>query len=168
MIFSEYPEERLRIASIHSRLTEDERTVRRALMEAIVDAGAPVSVSCVRSAVPFDDERFAAAERGLDEKRFIVRGSDNDVCFVYPVSGVSTAHRVTLADGRSFHAMCAIDALGSTFTLEQDTTIVSTCSQCGEPIRVAVSDGAIKSSHPATIRAVHADLNKAENWAGSC
>ncbi len=168
MRFKEYPEERLRIASICSRLTEDERVLRHAVMEGIINAGGPVTPSDMRDVVALDDERFAAAERGLDEKHFLVRGAGGEVNFAYPVSGLPTTHTVTLADGRSFHPMCAIDGLGSAFTLGQDIVLTSKCSRCGEPIRVEVTDGAVTSAVPATAHAVHADLNKDDNWAGSC
>lgn len=167
-MFKGYPDERLRIASIHSQLSDDERALRRAIMEGIINAGAPVGPWDVRESTLLDDDRLAGAEQGLDEKGFIVRGAEGKVDFAYPVSGHPTAHLVVLADGRSFHPMCAIDGLGSAFTLEQDIILTSKCAKCGEPTRIEITDGTLASALPSTVHAVHADLNKADNWAGSC
>ena len=37
---------------------------------------------------------------------------EGNINFIYPVSALPTAHRVSLAGGREFWAMCAIDAIG--------------------------------------------------------
>lgn len=56
----------------------------------------------------------------------------------YPFSVKPTRHRVTLRDGRSYHAMCAIDALGIPYMLDQPGEIQSQEPEGTELVRVAV------------------------------
>lgn len=44
---------------------------------------------------------------------------DRRVVVAYPFSAQPTRHRVTLHDGRTYYAMCAIDALGIPYMLGQ-------------------------------------------------
>jgi hypothetical protein len=71
-------------------------------------------------AVPGDAAREEAARRDLDFDKacgqlaaedLVHFDADGSVAVAYPFSGRPTSHRV-LIDGRSVHAMCAIDALG--------------------------------------------------------
>jgi alkylmercury lyase len=69
--------------------------------------------------------------------------TDNDDCFTvaYPFSAQPTRHRVTLDGGRGYHAMCAIDALGIPYMLDERGEV-----QAHEPdgqriVRVAVDPG---------------------------
>ncbi|MGL6201167.1 MAG: organomercurial lyase [Lachnospiraceae bacterium] len=39
---------------------------------------------------------------------------------IYPISAHQTIHQVILEDGRKLYAICAIDALGCTYTFGQD------------------------------------------------
>ena len=48
----------------------------------------------------------------IDKDGMVVDEEAKNVNFIYPVSSLETNHRVTLADGREFTAMCAIDAMG--------------------------------------------------------
>jgi len=48
------------------------------------------------------------------------------VAVAYPFSGTPTRHRVRLSTGAEVFAMCAIDALGIAFMLDQPTTVHST------------------------------------------
>ena len=55
-----------------------------------------------------------------------------------PVSGVPTQH-VVRADGRSWFANCAWDALGIPAALRSAAVVESRCEQSREPLRLAVS-----------------------------
>jgi hypothetical protein len=56
----------------------------------------------------------------------------------YPFSGAPTAHRVTLADGPTLHAMCALDALGIPLMARRSGKINSVDPASGQPITVEV------------------------------
>lgn len=129
--------------------------------------GAPFKISGeALEGVNQNDLRTLVAS--LVEKRAIVLDGDHRVNFIYPVSALPTHHRVYLKDGRSFSAMCAIDAMGAAFTFKQDARIESKCSECGQKIFMAIKGESIASLYPETTHALHVDLNRSDNWAGSC
>lgn len=163
-----YPDNRLRIDSIASRLTATERLARNSVMEQIIDKGRPITAA---------DLKQVEALRGLDvleqltkltKKRTIVLNPEGFITFSYPVSALPTKHKVTLEDGRTFHAMCALDALGAAFTFHQDVVVDSECSKCRETVRIVISDKKITDLQPANTHVLHVDLNKYDNWSGSC
>lgn len=169
MEFTYHPAERLYIDSIASRLTDSERLARRELIEELIGAGKPVFgrgfARKLSTRHGLDGEATLAS---LVEKKVAVVDDKGFVKFVYPVSAMPNTHRVQLQDGRSFHPMCAIDGLGSHFTLQQDVEVTSSCHYCKAPITVTVKDGQIAHMDPATAHALHADLNNVENWATGC
>jgi hypothetical protein len=57
-----------------------------------------------------------------------------------PFSAVETPHRVE-ADGRSWWANCAWDALGIPAALHVDGHVESACPDCGERLELEVRDG---------------------------
>ena len=86
---------------------------------------------------------------------------------VHFLSDLATRHRVSLRDGRSFSAMCAIDSMGSAFTFEQDIEIESECSECGERIFVRIERGKLAEVTPSSLRVLHVDLKRFDNWAAA-
>jgi hypothetical protein len=56
----------------------------------------------------------------------------------YPFAGTPTAHRVTLADSPTLHAMCALDALGIPLMAHRSGRIDSIDPTSGQPITVEV------------------------------
>jgi hypothetical protein len=167
--FKEYETEQLLIDSLWSRMTPVEREFRLAVLDAIIDAGGPVGPADV--AWIAEDHGGASAEELFDAiaRKHVLVVSDGLVQFAYPVSALATNHTVHLADGRSFSAMCAIDAMGSALTLGQDTVVEDRCGVCGAPITVRVEAGELASVEPSTAHAIHADLSgTGENWAASC
>ena len=165
MQFRHYPAERLRIESIASRLTPAESAFRMWLMECTINRGVPHNIDDCPGVEPFDAKPLV---QSLVGKRAIVLDESGNVTFIYPVSALPTRHRVHLGDGRTFSAMCAIDALGSAFTFKQNTRVESSCSECGEPIHVEIENGQITALRPHTTHVLHVDLNRVDNWAGSC
>jgi len=152
----------LTIEKITAHLTPEEQALRLALMERIISAGGPVAVKDFHG-TDLDD----ICSRLVD-KQVLVVNEQQQVQFAYPVSALPTLHRVHLADGRSFHAMCGIDAIGSAFTFAQDIAITSRCSQCSEPIELKLRDGRIEVLNPAETHVLHVDLNKFGDWSGNC
>lgn len=148
------------VVNVQSMLTEEEKAYRLELLDRMIEEGGPVDTS------GWSNRDRSMLERLSEKMRLVMDG--DDIAFVYPVSGHPTPHRVTLSDGRSFYAMCAIDALGSAFTFHLDTVIDSTCSTTGQPVHVRIKNGQLESYEPSTLHAIHVDLNKVTNWAGSC
>lgn len=66
----------------------------------------------------------------------------------YPFSAQETRHRVIFADGRRAYALCATDALGIHFMLNEPITILSRCPWCERETEVTVKNGTIYSCKP--------------------
>lgn len=92
----------------------------------------------------------------LKDKNALAIAEDNQIYSIYPVSAGYTNHKVTLKDGRELKAMCAVDALGATYTFNQDTKIDSKCTECGKEIKVEIVGGKIVSLEPAEAHVLHA------------
>ncbi len=152
-------------ASICSRLTEDENIFRLALLDCMVDANAPLPFAAAAAALGWHPDKVAAAGRGLAAKKLVVLDAAERVQFAYPVSALPTGHKVTLADGRTLYAMCAIDALGCCFTFGQPVVVESLCDVCSRSLRIAVAGAEQVAADPPTAYAVHVDLDKYEDWA---
>lgn len=164
-VLTRLPDE-LRIDSIASRLAESENDFRRKLMDVTISRGGAVNIN---SEPPvelseFDSKLMISA---LSAKNAAVLSDKGDVQFIYPVSALPTCHKVTLADGRNFDAMCAIDAIGSAFTFQQDVQVQSKCHTCNVRVDVEVRDGEICRHSPEEIHVLHVDLSKFDTWAGS-
>lgn len=156
--FRNYDRDRLIMDSIASKLTSEENALRNRIINAIVDTHQPYS--------PSEGEREMVET--LQKKNALAIAEDGKVYSIYPVSAKETQHRVTLADGRTTYVMCAIDALGCTYTFHQDIAIDSVCSNSGVPIHIEVKNGAIASASSDEIRILHADLKASDNWASCC
>ena len=165
--------ERLRIKdSKYRKLSILERKIRKWLIEFTVDNSRAFNLDedSEKAAKDFNLnlDKLKEIIKEMNSKNIFVMDEEGNINFIYPVSAVPTNHRVTLKDGRSFYSMCAIDSIGTTFTFNQDVHIESVCSQCEEKIIVDIVDKKILKAHPETVHVLHVDLNKTENWAGSC
>ncbi len=156
-----------RFLNIFSGLDPQEKRLRQALMNRIITLGKPLDEADIRCLPDFEEPCREGVLQRLVRKRVVVKNEDM-VLFVYPVSALPTPHRVSLHDGRSFHAMCSIDAMGAAFTFGQDVDITSRCSQCQGPVRVAIRDGGIEDLQPSEAHVLHVDLRESDDWSGSC
>lgn len=147
------------VFNLHDQLSPSEQDARLLILDALVENGVtPVSD------LPVSVQTHVPA---LVKKDSIVLENDV-VAYAYPVSGRPTHHRVHLADGRSFSAMCGIDALGAAFTFHKDTVIDSVCSYSGDPVHITIRNGRIISHEPESIYVIHVNLSEMTNWAASC
>ncbi len=170
--FRYYSTEELIIDRMDKNLNEEERKVRRYIINYIIDNDQVFNLDKVKDTMSkdmgFSEEKLRTLFNNLGNKRTIVADEDKNVNFIYPVSAVETNHRVTLSDGRKFSAMCAIDAMGTAFTFNQDVKIKSVCSNCGDSIYVEIKDGQLIEYTPEEMHILHVDLNKNKNWSGEC
>ena len=157
-----YSQSALNVEKLTSRLNCEENALRLSLLKQIISAGAPIDLPAT------SEDHAAKLCSGLVEKKLLVLDAQQKVQFAYPVSALPTPHRVRLADGRSLYAMCAIDAMGTAFTFEQDVTIHSSCSHCSESIQLSLRDGQIETLQPMETHVIHVDLNNFGDWSGSC
>jgi hypothetical protein len=156
------------IQSINSRLTSSEKLVRNSVMELIIDSGRPVTPDELMRVDALLGLNMEEKLEALLKKRTIVVNPEGCITFSYPVSALPTHHRVSLADGRTFHAMCAVDALGATFTFNQDIRIDSQCSHCSQSVHIVLHDQGIVDLQPAGTHILHVDLERYDDWSGNC
>jgi hypothetical protein len=152
-------------SSIRARMTEDENLLRSALLACLVAKQAPVAFTTAGAALGWPAEKTAAVAATLVTTKMVVLDEADCVKFAYPVSSMLTSHKVTLADGRTLYAMCAIDALGCCFEFEQPVQVESTCRLCGKPVRVDFGGVHDVVAKPPDAYAVHVDLDQYEDWA---
>lgn len=164
--------EQLFIQSIDSKLNNKEKKVRRYIMNYIIDNKKPfnyiISENEIVKSLGMETSEYKSIIEELKKKIVISADEDHNVNFIYPVSALPTNHRVSLEDGREFTAMCGIDAMGSSFAFKQDVTINSICAECGEAVAIEIKNGELVSFSPENLHVLHVDLNKNDNWAGSC
>lgn len=82
------------------------------------------------------------------EQADILTRKEEDIVSAYPFSVQETRHRVVFADGRRAYALCATDALGIHFMLNEPITILSRCPWCEGETEVTVKNGRIDSRKP--------------------
>jgi len=154
--------------NISSMLNDCERRVRTALLGKLIDAKQPLSPETTGLEEDFPGKDVVESLMSLSDKGLLVLGRDGTITGLYPVSALPTPHRVYLCDGRSFYAMCAIDALGCVYEFDQSVAIVSSCQGCGKKIAIEAENGRFLSIKPSTTHALHVDITRYKNWATSC
>ena len=158
--------------NVHKKFTDRQNEVRLFVMDFIVTEGRAFNLDsdkeCVLHALSMTEKEYEACVEVLLAKDGMVISDTRDVNFIYPVSALSTNHHVTLADGRSFTAMCAIDAMGAAFTFHQDTEVHSVTAVSGEPVYVKIVDGKVVDYSPKNLHALSFALGGVSNWAASC
>ena len=77
----------------------------------------------------------------LHEVDAIRLAPDGQIALAYPFSAVPTRPRIRIGDRVDGYAMCAIDALGISSMVNQDTVIASVDVTSGQPIIVTTRDG---------------------------
>lgn len=159
--------------NVHAKFDAKQNEIRLAIMNFIINEHRPFHLEtdgfAALPGIQLSTEKdFPAIISVLKEKDGLVADEENNVNFIYPVSALPTNHQVTLADGRTYCAMCAIDTMGSTFTFHQDTEINSVCAACGTPIHIKFHDGEIVEHSPENFYALSFVLGELANWASSC
>ncbi len=158
--------------NIQKKFNNQQNKIRRCIMDFIILEKRPFHIQ--RDSDTFlkhlciSKDTYATDIECLKKKDGMVVDEEGYVNFIYPVSAFPTHHQVTLEDGRSFSAMCAIDAIGAAFTFHQNVEIHSECSVCGQAVYVKVEEGKIVKYTPNHLYALSFQLEELANWAGSC
>jgi len=160
--------------NVHQKFNARQNELRLFIMNYIVTEGHTFNLDAdaqkAMDALSMSREEYDGIVKVLLERDgMVIDGDTRDVNFIYPVSALETRHHVKLADGRSFCAMCAIDAIGSTFTFHQDTVVDSVCTDDDSvPVHIEMKDGKVASYSPEGLYALSFQLEELSNWAGSC
>jgi len=123
-------------------LSDEAKVGRFLLIDYVIENGAAVSLASAAGMIGLTalDELLASHIVDLD--------ADGNIGHLYPVSAAETGHSVTLADGRRFNTMCAIDSLGCPATFHMDCEISSFCRDTGESVYIKLTENGIIGTAP--------------------
>ncbi|MGT2844890.1 organomercurial lyase [Streptococcus hongkongensis] len=117
------------------------------------------------------DNRSFQYEKDLAVKNILHYSSEGQLDAAYPFSLKPTNKTIQIASlpGNTYHAMCAIDALGIYYLLNDSIRIVSDCPMSQETISITmdIKTNTIQTNLP-DIRILHVDLSQSTNWATDC
>lgn len=131
-----------------SRYTPLEYEIRKYILNEFARKGSPPTAEEIRERLGLHstNEVNQAIEK-LEMLDTLSRKGER-IISAYPFSALETRHKVVFGDGHEVHALCATDALGIHFMLNQDITILSRCPECERELRVVVKAGQIDSYSP--------------------
>ncbi|MCC0781650.1 hypothetical protein IR152_00575 [Clostridioides sp. ES-S-0108-01] len=155
----------------YNSLDNTQQKIRISIMDMIIDKGSSITF---QEATEYISKKLKTEKQYMEntlqyfiDKNIMVVDGDS-INFIYPVSALPTNHKVTLRDNRSFSAMCAIDAIGTSCTFNQDVRINSICSATGKEIEIVIKNEKIEYVNNPNLRVLHINLDKHSNWAASC
>jgi hypothetical protein len=120
---------------------ESDLRIRSAVYGSFVRDGNAPSAAQTAEALGLDRQEVEEAFRRLhDAHALVLQPGTTEIRMLNPFSAVETPHRVQ-ADGRSWYANCAWDALGIPAALHVDGAIETRCPDCGERLELEVRDG---------------------------
>ena len=131
-------------------LSDELAELHQFILKSFAERGRSPSLIEVQHQFSLDDE--SSAEHliaRLEETKAIHRNpGDPLVTHAYPFSNEPTPYQVMLSTGTEIYAMCAVDALGIPFMLNQDARISSHCKHCNQAVGVHVKDGTLEEHAP--------------------
>lgn len=115
--------------------------IRNLVYSSFVRDGMAPTVSGTARALDVTHDIVEGSLRRLhDAHALVLHAGATEIRMLNPFSAVETPHRVE-ADGRSWFANCAWDALGVPAALHADARIESSCPDCGESLELEVREG---------------------------
>jgi Alkylmercury lyase len=121
-----------------TRVSPAARTVHDAVLRAFAATGLSPDRATLRRDAIVDDADVALTE--LQQHDVIQLDEDGLIWAAYPFSGRPTQHLVTIDDGPTVYAMCAIDALGMSAMLGRRVTIRSIDPNNSRAVTVTVNE----------------------------
>lgn len=139
--------ESIRGRALAEGLDPSENELRKFILRRFAVTGISPSLREIGDTTGFTTEFVDRTVEKLERADILTR-KDGEIVSAYPFSAVKTRHRVVFADGRGVYALCATDALGISFMLNEPITILSLCPWCEGGMEVAVRNGRIASRRP--------------------
>ena len=139
-------------------MTPEDLALRNATYGLLVELGRAPTAREVAARLGQEPDEVEAGWRRLHEAHALVLDDLGRIRMLNPFSAVETPF-VVEADGRRWFANCGWDAFGIGAALHADSTIHTTCGDCGERIDIEVRHG-----HPVDPAAVWHVLLPARDW----
>jgi hypothetical protein len=118
-------------------MTPEDLAIRNATYRLFTELGRAPSPENVATATSRKSDAVNAAWQRLQDAHALVLDGDGRLLMANPFSAVETPHRVEAA-GRSWYANCGWDAFGIGVVLRTDSTIRTTCADCGDTLELDV------------------------------
>lgn len=118
-----------------------EKAVHRAILRTFATTARPPTAGDLEAVTAGSGRSSVAVLTALHDVDAIRLGPDGRVAVAYPFSTAPTRHRVRIGDRTDVYAMCAIDALGVSAMLDEDTRIESVDVTTGHPVTVTTTAG---------------------------
>ena len=137
-----------------------DNAVRATVYRLFVARGrAPLAIEVAAELDRAPAEVESAFRRLNDAHMLVLAPGTPYIWMANPFSALPTPYSVT-CEGKTFWANCIWDSFGVIAMLGSNGTIDSTCPDCGEPMRVEVSDGTLST----TDLVVHYAIPAAHWW----
>jgi len=118
-------------------MTPDDLAIRNATYRQFVELGRAPTADEVAETMGQGSAAVLEAWRRLHDAHALVLDGAGHLRMANPFSAVETPHRVEAA-GRTWYANCGWDAFGVGVVLRTDSTIHTTCPDCGEALDIEV------------------------------
>lgn len=123
------------------------RELHRGILQSFAGQGVPPARAEIAARPGIDDVDAALAELAAGDL-VVLNPARDAVTGAYPFTVEARVHRVQV-NGRTVHAMCALDALSVAPMFGTATHIDSRCHVSDRPIAIDMQDTRIVSAHPA-------------------
>jgi hypothetical protein len=118
-----------------------QHAVHETILRAFAATGRPPTRDQLEDALAGHDTDLGEVLARLHAEDVIRLDDAGEIAAAYPFSATPTFHQVTLANGVTVSAMCAIDALGIPAMLDTDAVITSIDPITAAAVRVTISGG---------------------------
>ncbi len=141
--------------NINDKLNDDEKQLRLNLIQQIINTNKPII---------FEDKYQPLLEKD------ILQIQNQKIDIVYPFALHKTNKVVkNHHNNKSYYAMCAIDALGMYFTINEPIEIMSECELTKEPIHLVIHNDHIHiETDNKDIRVLFTELSNDKQWSNNC
>jgi len=132
-------------------LNQDEVEALKSVFEYVLKRGKPPATEDLRLSIDKPEEEIIRILDRLEKKGDLLlrKKGTQEIISIYPLSLEPTQHRITLEDGTTLFAMCAVDALGMPIMFNRNVRITSRCEECKHEMVFEVKNGEIAfQSHP--------------------
>ncbi len=131
-----------------AKLDPEEDGIRKFILRKLAGTGKAPSLREIGEEMGHASMEFVNRTVEKLERADILTRKGGEIVSAYPFSAQETRHHVVFANGSRVYALCANDALGIHFMLNEPITILSRCPRCEGEIEVTVKNGRIDSRKP--------------------
>lgn len=128
-------------------MTPHDLAIRNATYAAFVELGRSPTIQEVAARTRDSAAEITGAWARLHDGHALVLDASGAILMANPFSAIETPHRVEAA-GRTWFANCGWDAFGIGAALHVDSTIHTTCPDCGESVDLEVVGGRPLDDNP--------------------